>query len=113
MTFGRSVAICPKSRISNHSDYNFSHYIYFSAGIIAYEVITRHEAFSGSGVAQDLIICLICSKALKPEEKYVDDVEELLEERETDLSIFRTIKGIMVKCWDHSPEKRPSASEGK
>ena len=79
---------------------------------MAYEIITRHEAFSDTAIAPSLVILSIGNSGQKPEERIVDEVEHLLEESEADLTIFATIKDIMKQCWVMDPEKRPSASAG-
>ncbi|CAK8682474.1 unnamed protein product [Clavelina lepadiformis] len=78
-------------------------------GIVCYDIITRHEAFTDITLPYNLVLAKIAIDGEKPSQKYLDEVEECLENEPENLEIFKFMKSIMVKCWDFDPTKRPEA----
>ncbi|CAK8687628.1 unnamed protein product [Clavelina lepadiformis] len=83
----------------------------YSVGIVCYDIITRHEAFADVTLPFNLVLAKITIDGEKPSQKYLDEVEESLENEPENVEIFKFMKSIMVKCWDFDPTKRPEAQK--
>ena len=77
--------------------------------MILYEIITRQEVYRNSQSRIDVILCLIISDGLKPDEKLVKNVGSGL--KNADREIFEILQNVMCQGWETIPEKRPSIAE--
>lgn len=60
-----------------------------------------------------MVLAKITIDGEKPSQKYLDEVEESLENEPENVEIFKFMKSIMVKCWDFDPTKRPEAQKSR
>ena len=82
----------------------------YSYAMIIYEIITRERVFFSSSVSLNVIMYQIVHSNLKPDMKFVDEMENRLNADSNDFSIFVHLKDLMLKCWSTDPNERPAAS---
>ena len=85
----------------------------YSFGMIGYEIITRQVVFKDAAVTLDVLVTLIMSNGLKPNEKLIKEVKESLPENSIDSKIFDHLRAIVQACWKTLPEERPKVSTVK
>ena len=79
----------------------------YSFGMVGYEILTRKTVFTGCQVSYSTLISQIIDRGVKPDESYLNDVENDLEDNSRDMMIFRKLREIVKSCWIFYPENRP------
>ena len=82
----------------------------YSYAMIVYEVITRHRVFISPGLNLNLIMYQIMHNNIKPNMKFVEEIESCLTSNCNNTSIFKNLKRVMMNCWNTDPSERPTAS---
>ena len=76
----------------------------YSFAMIGYEILTRKAVYEGASCN---LVEIAKRRGVKPQKKFIDDVEKDLK-RTSDKEIFLDLKKTIKQCWKTDPSKRPS-----
>ncbi|CAK8679994.1 unnamed protein product [Clavelina lepadiformis] len=102
-----TLLYAPPEILQNPTSKKSSAHDIYSMGVILYDVITRHRAFSG--VPHFIILQLIQNRGQKPDMKIISRVEGELSRQPDNLAIMNLLKNVMELCWSFDPKDRPDA----
>ena len=79
-----------------------------------YDIITRREVFRDSQAHFGLLLGMIAQDGLKPNLRYLKEVESNLKSsnESKSLEIFKTLKSLMESCWCFDPKSRLDMKQG-
>nr|XP_002123667.1 receptor-interacting serine/threonine-protein kinase 1-like [Ciona intestinalis] len=98
--------------LSNLSEKKTTAMDIYSYGIIIYELLTRIAAYSDALVPKDVAQCAIVAKCERPNLQQINQAEnDIKQDQKQDLQIFKTLRSMMIRCWDQEPTLRPNITQ--
>ncbi|XP_078490277.1 uncharacterized protein LOC100186957 [Ciona intestinalis] len=98
--------------LSNLSEKKTTAMDIYSYGIIIYELLARIAAYSDALVPKEIAQCAIVAKCERPNLQQINKAEnDIKHDQKQDLQTFKTLRSLMVKCWDQEPTLRPNITQ--
>ncbi|CAK8673658.1 unnamed protein product [Clavelina lepadiformis] len=77
----------------------------YSYSMVLYEILTRERVYGKANASMDIVVTLIISQGIRPEEKLTNVVRDGL--TCADLEIFNSLEKVMKESWVKDPNERP------